>query len=65
MKSFQQSMNARNIATQNYFAAVAICLKAMIVVVVAVGMLVVMSSALEALTSIGTVLDQAQQLKGF
>lgn len=65
MTSFQQSMNARTIATQNYIAAAIICLKAMIVPVAAVGMLVVMSSALEALTSIGTVIDQAQQLKGY
>lgn len=65
MKSHQQHINARRIAAQNYIAAATLCVKAVIVLVAAVCMLVVLSSAFEALASVGTVLDQAQQLKGF
>lgn len=65
MKTHQQHINARIIARQNYAAAAIIGVKFLILIVSAAAMLVVMSSALEAVTSIGAVLDQAQKLKGF
>lgn len=65
MKSPQQRMNARIIATQNYTSAAIIATKVLILAVSVIGLAIVGASALEAMTQIGTVLDQAQQLKGY
>ena len=65
MKSPQQRLNERIIATQNYTTTAIIITKVLILAVSVIGLAIVGASALEAMTQIGTVLDQAQQLKGY